>query len=244
MMRKLLMLFCLLSPLAWGSEQDARHLGELGSHSRLLCASAMVYFNPEEREPDPRALKATFYHLNTLNRLIVQLGSPASLQRPVQAMEKLFNTLDGLPRDQASRFPELVGRLLEQERSLEQAVQTLSANMKQDPATDPGAPFNAQSQALASVLLDYQLRAYPLPNKLDFALPEAQAAGLDADIEQRFDQLLAGHPEHAKVLGKARTNYRFVRAQLQQGGGRTHGGAEFYLSRAADDLDELAATLN
>ena len=104
MMRKLLMLFCLLSPLAWGSEQDARHLGELGSHSRLLCASAMVYFNPEEREPDPRALKATFYHLNTLNRLIVQLGSPASLQRPVQAMEKLFNTLDGLSRDQASEL--------------------------------------------------------------------------------------------------------------------------------------------
>ncbi|WP_044870984.1 hypothetical protein [Pseudomonas sp. LFM046] len=244
MMRKWLLLFCLLSPLTWGSEQDARNLGELSSHSRLLCASAMVYFNPQEREPDPRALSATFYHLNTLSRLVVQLGNPEALQSPVQAMEKLFKTLDGLPRDQASRFPELVGQLLEQERRLEHAAQALSAGLKQDPAGDPGAPFNAQSQALASLLLDYQLRAYPLPNKLDFALPEAQAARLDADIEQRFDQLLADHPDHADVLGKARTNYRFVRAQLQQGGGRTHGGAEFYLSRAVVDLDELAVSLN
>lgn len=243
-MRKLLMLFCLLSPLAWGSEQDARHLGELSSHSRLLCASAMVYFNPEEREPDPRALTATYYHLNTLSALVVQLGSPESLQSPVRAMEKLFKTLDSLPRDQASRFPELVGQLLKQEQQLEHAVQAASASLKQDPAGDPGAPFNAQSQALASLLLDYQLRAYPLPNKPDFALPEAQAARLDADIEQRFDQLLAGHPQHADVLGKARTNYRFVRAQLQHGGGRTHGGAEFYLSRAVVDLDELAVSLN
>ncbi|MNF04864.1 hypothetical protein D3C80_2044740 [compost metagenome] len=45
------------------------------------------------------------------------------------------------------------------------------------------------------------------------------------------------------MLVKVRGNYRFVRAELQQRKGRAPGGAEFYLSRAVLDLDELALTL-
>ncbi|MNY63977.1 hypothetical protein D3C86_2010130 [compost metagenome] len=87
------------------------------------------------------------------------------------------------------------------------------------------------------------MHRYPLPDKADFALTPAQLQALDAAIEQRFDSLLAEHSAHAEVLVKVRGNYRFVRAELQQRKGRAPGGAEFYLSRAVLDLDELALTL-
>lgn len=92
-------------------------------------------------------------------------------------------------------------------------------------------------------MLDYQLRRYPLPDKADFTLTPTQWQELDTAIEQRFDSLLAKHSAHTEVLAKIRNNYQFVRTELQQKKGRTHGGAEFYLSRAVLDLDELAMTL-
>jgi hypothetical protein len=158
------LLVCLLymmSPLAWG---DGR--------SRPLCASAMVYFNPQERSPDPRSLTAVFHHLNILETHVLQLGQPDLLTQPVRAMKGLFAELDRLPRAQRERYPERVRQLLVAHRQLQQA--------------------------------------------------------LDAAIEQRFDGLLAGHS---------------VRAELQQDKGRTQGGAEFYLSRAMLDPDELAMTV-
>ncbi|UTN35949.1 hypothetical protein [Pseudomonas sp. UBA7530] len=45
------------------------------------------------------------------------------------------------------------------------------------------------------------------------------------------------------MLTKVRGSYRFVRGELQQENSRAQGGAEFYLSRAVLDLDELAMTL-
>ncbi|MNV77681.1 hypothetical protein D3C71_1711230 [compost metagenome] len=92
-------------------------------------------------------------------------------------------------------------------------------------------------------MLDYQLRRYPLPDKAGFALTPAQLQTLDGAIEQRFDSLLVEHSAHTELLAKIRGSYRFVRAELQQDKGRAQGGAEFYLSRAVLDLDELAMTL-
>jgi len=107
----------------------------------------------------------------------------------------------------------------------------------------PAADFGALSQALASRLLDYQLHAYPLPDKQNFLLGSQPVLALDGDIERRFELLLAGYPEHAAALGKARSSYRFVRAELYQGNSRRHGGAGFYLGRAITDLDELAVAV-
>ena len=82
MRAKMLMgLLCLLSSLAWGDDRSLQQLSELGSRSQLLCASALLYFNPDEREPDPRGLTAVFYHLQSIETTIVQLGQPAVLSQ-------------------------------------------------------------------------------------------------------------------------------------------------------------------
>jgi len=62
----LLCLLYLMSPLAWGDAHSAQQLSKAGSRRRLLCASAMVYFDLQERSPDPRSLTAVFHHLNAL----------------------------------------------------------------------------------------------------------------------------------------------------------------------------------
>src|SRR3990167_2862071 len=239
----LLCLLYLMSPPAWGDGRSAQQLSELGSRSRLLCASAMVYFNPQDRSPDPRSLSAAFYHLNTLETHVVQLGQPDPLAQPLRAMKRLFTELDRLPRAQRERYPELIRQLLVEHVQLRQGADAHARAHRDLLAIASLQPFNAQSQALASLLLDYQLHRYPLPDKADFALTPAQLQALDAAIEQRFDSLMAAYSAHAEVLVKVRGNYRFVRAELQQPKGRAQGGAEFYLSRAVLDLDELALTL-
>lgn len=239
----LLCLLYLMSPLAWGDGRSAQQLSEVGSRSRLLCASAMVYFNPQDHSPDPRSLTAVFHHLNTLETHVLQLGQPDLLAQPLRALKDLFAKLDRLPRAQRERYPELVRQLLVAHRQLQQAADTYAHAQPGLVAAAPVQPLNALSQALASLLLDYQLRRYPLPDKAGFALTPAQLQVLDGAIEQRFDSLLVEHSAHAEVLAKIRGSYRFVRAELQQDKGRAQGGAEFYLSRAVLDLDELAMTL-
>ncbi|WP_052081052.1 hypothetical protein [Pseudomonas sp. ML96] len=228
----LLCLFCL--PVHADS-QALRQLHELDSHSRLLCASAMLYFDPRERDPDPRLLTAVFHHLNTLETDVLQLGQPVELMQPLLAMQELFRELDGLPRSQRQRYPQLLARLLEQRRQLGEAVSREVGHM--------GAPaqlFGEQSRDLAALLLDNQLRHYPLPQREGWLLADEQLVALEGDIERRFDLLLAEQPTQAAALGKIRGSYRFVRRQLRQGTGESGGGAEFYLSRAVLDLDELA----
>lgn len=226
-------LFGLLCLLCLDASADARQLGELDSRSRLLCASAMLYFDPREKSPDPRTLTAVFHHLNTLQTDVQQLGRPAELDAPVRAMQSLYSELEALPPAQRQRYPELIGRLLEQQRQLAEAVKRMDA------AESSEALFTAQSRALAELLLDYQLRHYPLPDRQAWLLPNERLAQLDRDIEQRFDQLQAQHAAQAADLAKIRKVYNFVRRQLQGGTGQG-GGAEFYLSRAVLDLDELA----
>ncbi|MDD0843934.1 hypothetical protein [Pseudomonas sp. Gutcm_11s] len=227
----LLCLFCL--PVHADS-QALRQLHELDSHSRLLCASAMLYFDPRERDPDPRLLTAVFHHLNTLETDALQLGQPAELMQPLLVMQDLFRELDGLPRSQRQRYPQLVVRLLEQRRQLGEAVAREVGRMGA-----PAQAFGEQSRDLAGLLLDHQLHHYPLPQREGWLLADEQRMALEGDIERRFDRLLAEQPAQAAALGKIRGSYRFVQRQLRQGSAEG-GGAEFYLSRAVLDLDELA----
>lgn len=241
--KSLLFLLCLICPLVWGDGKSAEQLSEMRSRSQLMCASAMVYFNPAERTPDPRGLSATFGHLNMMETYMVQLGQPETLAQPLSAMKKIFETLDRLPPTERERYPELIQQLLGHQQQLQQAASAAYASAGPDQAA---AEMGAQSQALATLLLDYQVRLYPLPQKGGLTLAPEQAKELDQMIEQRFDSLLARHAEHAEVLSKAKANYLFVRPQLQQvasGGNAGRGGAEFYLSRAAIDMDELAVAV-
>ncbi|MDH4566296.1 hypothetical protein E8E95_06350 [Pseudomonas sp. BN414] len=242
--KSLLLLLCLICPLTWGDGRSAGQLSEILSRSQLMCASAMVYFNPAERTPDPRGLNATYQHLNTMETYMVQLGQPEPLVQPLRAMKEVFDTLDRLPRAKRERYPELIQQLLGHQRQLQRAASTAYANAGPDPAS---ADLWAQSQALATLLLDYQVRLYPLPQKGGLTLTPAQAKELDQTIEQRFDTLMARHVEHAEVLSKAKASYLFVRPQLQQmagSGGAGSGGPEFYLNRASIDLDELAVAVS
>ena len=234
----LLYLFCAMT---WGDGRHDQQLSELASRSQLLCASSMLYFNPDDRAPDPRSLTVVFHHLGMLETYVLQLGQPPSLVQPLQALKRTFAQLEGVPASQRQRYPELIRQLLSQQRQLHRAAVELQAGST--PATSPEQRFNAQSQALASLLMDYQLRFYPLPDKQEFALTREQVLALDRGIEQRFETLLAERAEQAEALAKARGNYQFVRAQLLlHDNGRANGGVEFYLSRAVADLDELANT--
>ncbi|MDA8483319.1 hypothetical protein NNO07_09585 [Pseudomonas resinovorans] len=241
--KSLLFLLCLICPLAWGDGRSAGQFSEILSRSQLMCASAMVYFNPAERTPDPRGLNATYEHLNMMETYMVQLGQPEPLVQPLRAMKDVLDTLDQLPRTKRERYPELIQQLLSHQRQLQQAAATAYASAGPDPAA---ADLWAQSQALATLLLDYQVRRYPLPQRAGLTLTPAQAKALDQVIEQRFEALMARHTEQAEVLSKAKSSYLFVRPQLQQmasGGSAGSGGPEFYLNRASGDLDELAAAV-
>ncbi|MNO60586.1 hypothetical protein D3C76_512050 [compost metagenome] len=243
-MRPILLFVCLLSCIvclpASGNGESARQLNEIASRSRLLCASAMAYFNPREREPDPSGLTTVFHQLNMLNTLVQQQGRPDALVQPLQAMRSLFNALDGLPREQAGKYPPLVRQLLEQGRLLQQASSEAAAGIEASPQS---AAFSAQSLALATLLQDYELRGYPLPDKQLFALSSSDLQALDVAVGERFAQLQASYPQHAAELEKIGGTYRFVRAQLQGRKGHAGGGAGFYLGRAISDLDELAGAV-
>lgn len=230
-------LLCLLCLDSQADTRTVRQLHELDSYSRLLCASALLYFDPRERSPDPRSLTTVYHHLNTLETNVLQLGRPADLAQPLDAMQRIFSELDGLPRSASKRYPALISSLLEQRRQLGDAVGRSLA--------EPGVtaqPFGEQSRDLADLLLDYQLRHYPLPQKAARLLPAERLTQLDGAIQQRFVQLQVQYPPQAAALAKIHSSYRFVRRQLQQAGSGSegNGGAEFYLSRAVLDLDELA----
>lgn len=239
----LCVLFLLCSPVG-ADERSALQLSELDSRSQLLCASAMLYFNPKERTPDPRLLTSVFHHLQTLETAVQQLGQPAALAQPLGEMKKVFAELDGLPPADKQRYPALIQQLLAHQLQLQQAAAAAYAGEQRNLPAEAASPLlSEQSRALASFLLDYQLRHYPLPGKEQLVMTSARLQALDQTIEARFAALLAQHAEHAVALSKIHGNYQFVRGQLQQDGKRGHGGAEFYLSRAVIDLDELALTV-
>lgn len=239
-MRKILLLCCCLfhSLLALGDAQDVQRLSEIGARSRLLCASAMAYFDPQEREPDSRGLTSVYYQLNTLDTLAVQLGNPESLRRPLRELRSTFETLDAMSRQQAEQFPALVRQLLVSGAALQQAAAEAAVGLPEQPWTQQ---LGAQGQAIATLLMDYQLRGYPLPEPQPFALSHEEVLRLDAEVSQRFAQLQTNFPAQAGELGKIDNTYRFVRNQLRQGNGHLSGGAGFYLARAISDLAEMAS---
>jgi hypothetical protein len=244
-MRRFIRLFLLpllCAPLlAAGQPQP---LSELSARGQLLCASALLYFNPAERAPDPRSLTAVYHHLHSLQIHVLQLGQPPALAEPLAAMQRSFATLDALPRQQRQAYPELLAQLLSQQLALQQAATLVygQASVGAEPPTSVQL-LGQQSLDLASLLLDYQIRHYPWPSGVPVAFPQVSPQVLDQALEARFVQLRLVLPEHAEALAKIRSSYQFVRPLLQEQGARGQGGAEFYLSRAVLDLDELAASL-
>lgn len=238
-MRKMLWLIGLLCPmLACGDANEALHLNRIDSGSRMFCASSMAYFDPRERDLDSRGLAAAHYQLAELETLVVQLGNPESLRRPLLTLRQLFENLDRLPRSQSAQYPVLVRQLLEAGRDLQSAVGQVPAKASDNAWA---AELGAQSQAIAKLLLDYQLRRYPLPQPEAFRLTDGEVQRLDTEVAQRFMTLQADYPQQASVLAKIDTSFRFVRNQLRKRNGNPSGGVEFYLGRVVSELDELAA---
>lgn len=240
-------LFCglllLCSPL-WADERSALQLSELDSRSQLLGASAMLFFHPKDRTPDPRLLTSVFQHLQILKTDVQQLGQPPELARPVQAMQQVFSQLEELPPVRRQEYPLLVRQLLVHQQALREAAGAAYLREQRGlPGEAAALLFGEQSRALARFLFDYQLRHYPVTDKEQWLLSAEQLQTLDQGIEERFGRLRQQYPEHADALGKLHGSYQFVRAQVQKDDKRANGGAEFYLGRAVTDLDELALTV-
>lgn len=234
----------MLIPQARADERSALQLSELDSRSQLLGASAMLYFDPKDRTPDPRQLTSVFQHLQMLQTDVQQLGQPPELAGPVQAMQQVFSQLEALPAVRRKEYPLLVRQLLVHQRDLRKASGVAYAREQRELSDEASALlFSAQSRALAGFLFDYQLRHYPLTDKEQWLLSAEQLRTLDRDIEERFALLRQQHAEHGEALDKLRGSYQFVRGQLHKAGKRANGGAEFYLGRAVTDLDELALTV-
>lgn len=240
----LLCALLMLDSQVHADEHSMLQLSELDSRGQLLCASAMLYFDPKDRMPDPRHLTSVFHHLQTMQTDVQQLGQPADLDAPVQAMKKVFTELDGMPATRRQEYPLLVRQLLAHQQELHQAATAAHAGaVRELPAETSALLFSAQSRALASYLFDYQLRHYPVTDKEPWLLSADELQALDQDIEARFAQLRQRHAELAAELDKIRSSYQFVRGQLHKDSKRANGGAEFYLGRAVTDLDELALTV-
>jgi hypothetical protein len=245
-----LILWCLLclSPAQVPAQaqtdlNEVHLLNEVASRSQLLSASALLYFNPDVRTPDPRSLTAAYYHLNTLASHVQQLGKPRDLARPLQAIQRSFAELDRLPRKERQGYPALLETLLQQQWQLQQAA--VSAYAAVASGLDEQAQvllLHQQSLDLGSLLLDQQLRQYAWPNGVPVPLLGARVQLLDQAVAQRFTELqlqLAAEDQQALLL-KVQRSYKFVRLMLIGDEAGSHGGAEFYLSRAVLDLDELA----
>ncbi len=243
-MHKGLLVFLLSSfcQLAWGGTISSPKLSEVISRSYLLSASALVYFNPQERAPNPRSLTAVFYNLNTIYTYMGAQEQPAALAQPLAAIKSILDRLEALPPSQRESYPELVLQLLSEQQKLSQGAEELYVE-QHDPSDSVGLAFNRQSNDLAKLLLDYQLRHYPEMSSSALVLSPAELQALVDTIEQRFSRLINEHAEHAEALSKINAQYRFVRGQVLQRKEHLHTGVEFYLSRAVLDLYDLAGSL-
>lgn len=242
-MRSALFLFlCALSSFVRADAQSLQYLHEVSTRSYLLCSSAMAYFNPRDPMPDPRSLAAYFDNLNNLETRMVQLGQPAELLTPLNGMRRIFKQLDNTQGSNPSLYPDKIRQLLELNQRMQATVATAYlAELQANPSSM--ALLNEQSQSIARLLMDYQLRRYPLAEKAGFGIDRKQLQSISEAIDGRFSLLLKNYPNHVAALDTVRKNYQFVRAQLLQVAGRQSGGAEFYITRSVIDLNELAMEL-
>jgi hypothetical protein len=220
--------------------QALQVLHEVRSRGHLLCASAMVYYAPQGKTPDPRSLASYFDSLNQLQTRNVQLGQPEVLSETLKQMAQLLKSLERLPRRNAALYPEKISQLLALHLRLENWAAE-QYRVQSDRAAEPLPTLHRQSLDMARLLLDYQTRWYRSPGSEDAGLqPEARVI-LDGDIQKRFEGLSRDYPGYASHLDKLRKNYRYVRTQLLESNpSRLQGGVEFYMARSVIDLDELA----
>ena len=89
----LLLLGWLYALEAGADPQVRQHLHELRTRSALLCASALLHFNPQQQAQDGRALASSYDSLNLLATRAVQLGQPEPLASQLGDMQRLFKAL-------------------------------------------------------------------------------------------------------------------------------------------------------
>lgn len=214
----LFLLLILLSSFARADAVYLQFMHEASTRAYLLCSSAMVYFNPQDRTPDPRSLTAYFDNLYVLNTKITQLGQPPELMAPLRSLEAVFKVLDTTPRSQAAKYP---GKIREMLLLNKQMQADLSNMYKAEIAATPSSleMLNEQSREISALLMDYQLRRYPLPDKAGLLIPEEQLTSMDTAIEGRFSLLMKKYPDRVAILDRVRKNYQFVRSQLLQAKG-------------------------
>lgn len=228
---------------AHADKQSIQYLHEVSSNSYLYTASMMVYFNPKDRTPDERSLTAVFGAINVMDTKVTQLGNPPEMRAPLDEMNSIFLSLEKAKRSQSATFPAKIQRVLQLNKQMQEAVaKSYNAEMTATPSSM--ALLNEQSQAIAYLLMDYQLRRYPLEDKSAYGMDPAQLPEVDKQIDANFILLLKQYPANADYLEPAYKNYRFVRKQLLQSKGRPNGGAEFYMTRTVIDLDDLATELS
>jgi hypothetical protein len=221
-----------------------QHLNEIRTNSNLFAASSMVYFNPKDRTPDERTLTAAFGALVVMDTKITQVDNPPAMRDAYEEMNGIFKVLEKTKRRESGVFPEKVLRILQLNQVMQAAVDELyKAEIALTPS--PVALLNGQSTDISNLLMDYQLRRYPLDDaqKAPFKMDAEQMPELDKKIDENFKLLLQQRPQNADYLDPAYKNYRFVRKQLLQSKGRPNGGAEFYMTRTVIDLNDLGAIL-
>lgn len=219
---------------------DLQYLHDIRTNGYLLCASSMLYFNPAEKTQDPRALTGSFGSLTQLDTRVVQLGQPEQLAEIEQLMRDEFKALDTTARGDSQAYPARILTLLQLQSRLDAWGREQYQKAQQD-APVMVTTLHQQSLEMAQLLLDYQVRQYPLPAGAPVVLTSVQREQLDQAIGARFDLLLSQYPAQASELNRVRSSYRFVRAQLLGDEKfRAKGGADFYIARNISDLDEMA----
>lgn len=233
----------LICTQAKADQLNLQYLHDVRTNSYLLCASSMLYFNPTEKTQDPRALTGSFGNLTQLDTRVAQLGLPPQLAEIETLMKAEFKALDATPRSKAEDYPAHILSLLQLQRRLDAwGAEQYQQELQHAPLLV--ATLHQQSLDMAQLLLDYQVRQYPLPAGAPIALTQVQRDQLDKAIAERFELLLTQNAAQAAELNRVRSSYRFVRPQLLAGEDfRAKGGADFYIARNITDLDEMAMQL-
>lgn len=236
----LLLLWIMFPAGAMANDQTLQLLHEIRTRSYLLCSSAMLYFSPAIKLPDPRALISNYDSLMLLQTRTVQLGQPPYLVEIQRSMQDLMEALEQIPRQDAEQYPEKIMALLKLQRQAD-AWADQQYHQLSGATSETTRALHQQSLSMARLLLNYQARSYPLPAGGFVGMSDAELEAQDRAINERFGHLIKQHGEFMKTLDGVRKNYRFVRAQLlDKNAHQSSGGIEFYLTRSIIDMDELA----